>query len=147
VLGFLTQGEARPLRAASTACFAAVAEHAWGVEQPGSSIIRGSLASWRRCFPRATWADMRFNIADSDMVHLRGIHTLIMSHCEHITDAGLAHLRGIHTLDMSRMIRITQIHSFGEATAARPETPGAQPFPQAQRGHCALIAHRTSSPS
>ena len=145
VLGFLTQGEARPLRAASTACCAAVAEQAWGVEQPGSSRIMG----WRRCFPRATWADMRLNVADSDMVHLRGIHALIMSHCEHITDAGLAYLRGIHTLEMSRMIRITQIPSFkfGEATAAA-ETPGAHPFPQAQeRGHCALIAHRTSSPS
>ena len=32
--------------------------------------------------------------------HLRGIHTLNMSHCTGITDAAFVHLAGIHTLEM-----------------------------------------------
>jgi hypothetical protein len=101
MLSFLTQEEARPLRAASSVCCKAVAEHAWGAES--SSWISGSLASWRRCFPRATFANVSEHptITDADMVHLSGIHTLLLSKCSEITDSGLAHLGGIHTLNIS----------------------------------------------
>jgi len=104
VLSFLVQIEARPLRVVSRACCEAVAEHAWGLEPwIYETRITGSLASWRRCFPRATHANMymRQNTSDADMVHLSGIHTLYMSNCKLVTDAGLAHLSGIHTLYMS----------------------------------------------
>ena len=74
IFRFLTQSDARPLRVVSRACREAVAEHEWGVGS--ASQIRGSLALWRRCFPRASQ-----NTSDADMVHLSGIHTLDMSRC------------------------------------------------------------------
>ena len=114
VMSFLTQEEARPLRAASRTCCEAVAEHAWSDlrREPwsrGASRIKGSLASWRRCFPRATAANVyeRSALTDADFVHLRGIRTLNMCFCKLVTDAGLAHLTGIHTLDMSYCKLIT----------------------------------------
>ena len=139
ILSFLMQEEALPLRAASCACREAVAGHAWDVSSEqtapyydlfdcvSSSRIRGSLASWRRCFLRATHADFSNrkrwyrDVTDADMVHLSGIHTLGMSWSTRITDAGLAHLRGIHTLDMSRCTLVTDaslahlsgIHTLG----------------------------------
>ena len=104
-LCFLTQVGARPLRVVSRACREAVAEHVWGKERGifwDDVRIIGSLASWRRSFPRAAYANMsqRLNTSDADMVHLSGILTLNMRGCELVTDAGLAHLSGIHTLDM-----------------------------------------------
>ena len=110
VLDFLCQIEAPPLRMVSRACREAVAEHAWGVE-PLIRVtdIKGSLASWRHCFPRATFANMSFrqHTSDADMVHLSGIHTLYMSVCSLVTDLGLAHLSGIHTLYMSGCSLVT----------------------------------------
>ena len=104
VLSFLAQKDARPLRAASRACRDAVAEHAWGAEPRWDSPIKGSLASWRRSFPRAAFALLHWNLrlTDDDMVHLRGIHTLKMNLGlgSRITDAGLVHLSGIHTLSI-----------------------------------------------
>ena len=129
VLASLTQAEALPLRAASRACREAVAEHAWGeLVQVGRneapSRIKGSLASWRRCFPHAVAANViGRTFPEADLVHLRGmrtlhmtyytqatdgclahlhsIHTLYMDACTQMTDADLAHLQGIHTLHMS----------------------------------------------
>ena len=103
VLSLLTQVEALPLRVVSRACREAVAEHAWGEKQwDYVSRIMGSLASWRRCFPCATFASItsRQHTSDADMVHLSGIHTLWMSGCLLVTDTGLKHLSGIHTLLM-----------------------------------------------
>ena len=41
-------------------------------------------------------------ISDAAIVHLRGIHTLVMNHCNQatLTGAGFAHLQGIHALGM-----------------------------------------------
>ena len=109
VMSFLTQMEALPLRSASSTCRDAVAEHAWGVEPACSSRIWGSLASWRRCFPRAIFASVfqHYSADDDDFTHLRTIRTLNMVACMFITDAGLAHLSGIHTLDMSMCRLVT----------------------------------------
>ena len=137
IMSFLKQEEALSLRAASRACCEAVAEHAWSdyehdpYAQTRSSHIKGSLALWRRCFPRATAANVsgRRDLTDADFVDLRGIrklnmrfcklvtdagleylsgiHTLYMSHCALVTDAGLAHLSGIHTLNMGYCKLIT----------------------------------------
>ena len=113
IMSYLTQDEARPLRAASRACRDAVAEHAWGIkryrENGLTSRIKGSLASWRRCFPRAVFANMRQHqtVTDGDMVHLKGVRTLYMFGCKLVTDTGLAHLSGIHTLFMAGCALIT----------------------------------------
>ena len=110
ILRFLTQMEARPLRAASLACRSAIAEHEWGLEGIDLYIphIVCRVASWRRCFPCATYAHVSVcgrrcvpRLSDADLAHLHGIHTLhIESSCALITDAGIAHLCGIHTLRM-----------------------------------------------
>jgi len=110
VMSFLTQAEALPLRAASRACRDAVAEHAWSdFDKAGiKSCIKGSLASWRRCFPRATAANLSDGkLTDVDLLHLRGIRTLRLYACELISDAGLAHLSGIHTLYISWCRRVS----------------------------------------
>ena len=109
VLAFLTQTEALVLRPASRACCDAVARHAWSDLQLlvrttdlGGAHIKGSLASWRRCFPHAISANVRHRkaLTDDDFQYLRGLRTLAMRNCRRITDAGLSHLSGIHTLDM-----------------------------------------------
>jgi hypothetical protein len=48
-------------------------------------------------------------VTDAAFVHLKGIHTLDMSHCnqETITDAAFKHLKGIHTLNMSHCTQHT----------------------------------------
>ena len=106
VMSFLRQQEALPLRAASRASRDAVAEHAWS---HFAMHIKGSLASWRRCFPLATAASLIFNgtVRDADLVHLRGIKMFQIIYCKHITDVGFAHLRGIHTLYMHGCTAIT----------------------------------------
>jgi hypothetical protein len=77
------------------------------------TVIKGSIAAWRACFPRARCANvaMRFlyddsgkrntPVLDADFVHFEGLRELNMAGCRAITDAAFAHLRGIHTLDMS----------------------------------------------
>ena len=84
VMSFLTQQDALPLRAASRACRDAVAEHAWGADMRGADMradcaVVGSLASWRRCFPKATHANVSFRATElmgSDLQHLRGLKML-----------------------------------------------------------------------
>ena len=106
VMSFLQQKEALSLRTASRASCDAVAEHAWSDLREHwnsrASHIMGGLASWRRCFPRATAANVygRLDLTDADFVHLRGIRKLNMGLCRQITDGGIAHLSGIHTLAM-----------------------------------------------
>jgi len=113
IMSFLRQGEVLELRAASRTCRDAVTEHAWHdtckTSDTSKSLIRGSLALWRRCFPHATAANLRgrYQVDDADLVHLRGIRWLDIRACMQITDAGFAHLRGIHTLWMSGCTAIT----------------------------------------
>ena len=109
VMSFLRQEEALALRATSRACRDAVAEHAWSECAHGKSVIRSSLALWRRCFPHATAANLEGNRAlkDADMMLLRGIRTLHMDGCAQVTDAGLAHLSGIHALYMDGCALVT----------------------------------------
>ncbi len=72
------------------------------------TLIMGSIAAWRACFPRARCANInkRYRgrtapVVDADFVHFEGLRELNMSGCTDFTDAAFAHLRGIHTLDMS----------------------------------------------
>jgi hypothetical protein len=109
LLGFFDSRTVLPLRAACKEARAAVAGHAW---EDGVTLIRGSIAAWRACFPRARCANVtnfvQFNapwravsVVDADFVHLAGLRELNMAGCSAVTDAAFAHLRGIHTLDMS----------------------------------------------
>jgi hypothetical protein len=87
-----------------------VADFPWEDED---TVIRGSVAGWRACFPRARWANVsgydehinkmgrRTQVTDADFAHLVGVKRLNMMICRSITDTGLVHLKGIHTLDMS----------------------------------------------
>ena len=103
ILSYLRQGEVLGLRATSRTCREAVAEHAWSDYDDSdwsTGNIKRNLAGWRKCFPLARAANLRYNkkLKDADFVHLRGIHTLGMRGCDQatITDAAFVHLRGIH---------------------------------------------------
>ena len=83
----------------------AVGRQQW---EDGETVIMGSIAAWRACFPRARCANInkRYRgrtapVVDADFVHFEGLRELNMSGCTDFTDAAFAHLRGIHTLDMS----------------------------------------------
>ena len=88
----------------------AVAQQRW---EDRDTVILGSIAAWRRCFPRARCANVRqwtsfydsgavrtALVVDADFVHFEGLRELNMSGCTGITDAAFAHLRGIHSLSM-----------------------------------------------
>ena len=110
VLRFLRQIEALPLRSAGRACRDAVAEHVWEDWCSRHSLIRGSLAAWRSCFPHALSANLvkRADLQDADMLHLQGVRMLAIDGCTSLTDAGLAPLAGsIHTLTMRDCVRLT----------------------------------------
>jgi hypothetical protein len=110
LLNCLTTAAALPLRAACADCRAAVAGKAW---EDSGTVIHGSIAAWRACFPRAHCANVRkwgFDevdvvrtapVVDADFVHFEGLRELHMAGCTAVTDAAFVHLRGIHTLDMS----------------------------------------------
>ena len=110
LLSLLSTPAALPLRATCKEARAAVAGHAW---RDRDTVIRGSIAAWRRCFPRAQCANAgeggwmsarpehrRTPVVDADLAHLQGLLELSLVSCAGVTDAGFAHLRGIHTLDM-----------------------------------------------
>jgi hypothetical protein len=111
LLGFLTTAAALPLRAACADCRAVVAGKAW---EDSCTLIKGSIAAWRACFPRARCANVRqwkpywdtervrrTPVLDADFVYFEGLRDLNMGGCRAVTDAAFVHLRGIHTLDMS----------------------------------------------
>jgi hypothetical protein len=84
-----------------------VADFPW---EDSKTVIKGSVAAWRACFPRARWANVnqiyweggrRTPVVDADFVHFVGLRRLNMSDCTSVTDAAFVHLKGIHTLDMS----------------------------------------------
>jgi hypothetical protein len=114
LLGFFTTPAVLPLRAAFKDACAAVARHAW---RDRDTVIRGSIAAWRRCFPRAQCASVserntgaghrRALVMDADLAHLRGVLELNMSGCDGVTAAAFEHLRGIRTLDVSWCKRLS----------------------------------------
>jgi hypothetical protein len=100
LLPLYTTAEACALRLVFREFLAAVSEQPW--EDRGTPI-KGSIAAWRVCFPRARCANIMraAPVADADFVHLEGLQELCMQGCTTVTDAAFAHLRGIHTLCMS----------------------------------------------
>jgi hypothetical protein len=101
--------EATTLRQLCREFRSTVADFPWEDEE---TVIMGSVAAWRACFPRARCANVnemeydgeplrRNPVVDADFVHFVGLRRLKMSACDSITDAAFVHLKGIHTLDMS----------------------------------------------
>ena len=110
-----------PLLSTRTACMlrlvcaelrGAVAEFPW---EDGETPIKGSLAAWRACLPRARAANVRGSLSvrahaplrDEDLAHLAGCTQVFMRQSALVTDAGLAHLRGVEVLDIGHCPRIT----------------------------------------
>ena len=108
ILSFLNAKTAAALRGTSAFARNSVTEGYLGSKE---TIIRGSLAQWRRANPNAIYANIsgRNDLTDADFVHLRGIKFLNMSGCNEgrLTDAAFSHLRGIHTLKMSNCRQMT----------------------------------------
>ena len=110
LLPLFSTAEACALRLVCREFLAAVSEQPW---EDRETVIRGSIAAWRACFPRAQCANVsqldlpllplprNIPAVDADFVHLEGLRELNMDGCTSITDAAFAHLRGIHTLHMS----------------------------------------------
>jgi hypothetical protein len=99
--------EATTLRQLCREFKSTVADFPWEDEK---TVIMGSVAAWRACFPRARWANVdqwresggrRIPMVDADFVHFVGLRRLNMVSCRSITDAAFAHLKGIHILDMT----------------------------------------------
>jgi hypothetical protein len=80
IFGFFTTREARTLRAVCREMRDAVAAHAWA---DARTVIRGRLALWRACFPRAAAANVsgRGDLGDADLALLCGVRTLDVSYC------------------------------------------------------------------
>jgi hypothetical protein len=106
LLPMFTTKEATTLRQLCREFKNTVADFPWEDEE---TVILGSVAGWRTCFPRARWANvmgMGFEggrmtlVVDADFEHFVGLSRLDMRDCNSITDAAFVHLKGIHTLDM-----------------------------------------------
>ena len=76
----------------------AVAAHRW--RDAGTCIVWPSR--WRAAFPLATvanvsrgWSGPPTALSDADFVHFRGLRSLVMRGCSHVTDAAFTHLRGM----------------------------------------------------
>jgi hypothetical protein len=105
LLPMFTTKEATTLRLLCREFKEAVAEFPWEDDQ---TEIKGSVGSWRACFPRARWAKLhqgfsrKSPVVDADFRHLRGVKRVNMSWCTQVTDAAFVHLEGIHTLIMEK---------------------------------------------
>jgi hypothetical protein len=111
LLKYFDTREACMLRLVCREFVEAVGRQQW---EDRETVIKGSIAAWRACFPRARCANVETvlthedndgkrtnSVADGDFVHLEGLRELNMAGCTAVTDAAFSYLRGIHTLDMS----------------------------------------------
>ncbi|NDB85722.1 MAG: hypothetical protein EB127_23930, partial [Alphaproteobacteria bacterium] len=80
ILCYLTTQDALALRLVNHESREAVSAFRW---KDKNTRIRGSLAAWRACFPRAVWVNLigRKNITNDDLMHLANIEILTMYTC------------------------------------------------------------------
>ena len=115
LLQFFDTPGACALRLVCREFHAAVTAYPW---EDRESVILGSIASWRACYPRARCANVknsdpaaglvrRAPVVDADFVHFVGLWELNMCGCTAVTDAAFVHLRGIRVLDMSNCNQLT----------------------------------------
>ena len=135
LLRMFTMAEACTLRLVCREFVEAVRQQQW---EDRDTVIMGSIAAWRACFPRARCANVCFlrthnHPTDADYVHFEGLQELNMAGCEDVTDAAFVHLRGIHTLDMSGCGSITDaafvhlrgIHTLDMSFCCQPSITNA----------------------
>ena len=115
LLPLFTTRDACALRLVCRELFAAVRRHPW---EDCETVIHGSIADWRVCFPYARCANVgRYSytggvvrkaaVVDADFVHFEGLRELNMTSCGRVTDAAFVHLRGIHSIEMLGCTSIT----------------------------------------
>jgi hypothetical protein len=109
LLDFFFTDEACVLRLVCREFKDAVAAHPW---YDRCTLIAGSIAKWRSCFPLARCANVREDetvfgsehrltpVVDADFVHFEGLWELEISWCMAVTDAAFVHLRDIRILAM-----------------------------------------------
>jgi hypothetical protein len=135
LLPMFTTKEATTLRQVCREFKSTVEDFPW---EDKDTVIRGSVAAWRACFPRARWANVmqRYDggrvtpVVDSDFVHFVGLRGLNMRFCGSITDAAFVHLKGIHTLNMhycdqatitdAAFVHLKGIHTLNMAGCRQP---------------------------
>jgi hypothetical protein len=103
LLPLLSTRDACALRLVCREFLAAVSEQPW---EDRETVIRGSIAAWRACFPRALCANVRCRdeydddewdtppgrlgtVVDADFVHFEGLRELSLELCRDISDAAL----------------------------------------------------------
>ena len=115
LLPLFSTRDACALRLICREFLAAVTEQPW---EDSATVIKGSIAAWRACFPHARCANVALYslfgaevrtapVVDADFVHFEGLRELNMLNCYHVTDAAFVHLRGIHSLEMSMCNNLT----------------------------------------
>ena len=116
LLPLFTTADACALRLVCREFLAAVTEHPW---EDRGTVIKGSIAAWRACFPLARCANVQQKdwprslnkraapVVDADFVHFEGLRELNMYGCDAVTDAAFLHLRGINSLEMGGCIHLT----------------------------------------
>jgi hypothetical protein len=119
LLPFFTTRDACALRLVCREFLAAATEHPW---EDRRTAIKGSIAAWRACFPRARCASVRrllfvsvapgaevrkAPVYDADLVHFAGLRELNMAYCTNVSDAAFVHLRGINSLEMQGCYQLT----------------------------------------
>jgi hypothetical protein len=115
LLPLFSTRDACALRLVCREFLAAVTEHPW---EDRETAIKGSIAAWRACFPRARCANVARDsftggevrtapVMDADFVHFEGLRELNMFFCSRVTDAAFVHLRGIHSLEMGACLQVT----------------------------------------
>jgi hypothetical protein len=109
LLPLFSTRDACALRLVCREFLVAVSEQPW---EDRETVIKGSIAAWRACFPHARCANVReldwdkiakraTPVVDADFVHFEGLRELYMAECTEVTGAAFVHLRGIQTLDMT----------------------------------------------
>lgn len=101
-LGFLSTREAAAYRAADRRAKEAVRDFEW---RDRATRIAGSLPAWRRCFPKATHANLanRSDLRHHEFPNLTGVVWLNLSGCEtfSICNETFAYLSELRELDLS----------------------------------------------
>jgi hypothetical protein len=106
LLGMFSTAEACALRLICREFLEAVRAHQWC---DSATVIHGSIAAWRACFPRARAADVSMcgeygpepgmrtvPVVDADIVHFAGLRELRMPGCTAVTGATCAPARHSH---------------------------------------------------
>ena len=107
ILSFFSTADALALRLICREFTEAVSRHPWAER----TVIRGRIAVWRACFPRAICANVsrrnpwykggrRAEVGDEDFAHFAGLHELWIDSAFGLTNAAFAHLGSVKVLHM-----------------------------------------------